>query len=72
MRTTVKKISVRLTQEQLDFLTLDGGVVSEGIKACIDLSIELKKSGLIDAKEDTINTSVGQITQTNTNNLIWE
>ena len=72
MRKTVKKISVRLTQEQLDFLTLDGGIVSEGIKASIDLSIELKKSGLLDAKEDTINTSVGQITQTNTNNLIWE
>jgi hypothetical protein len=69
MRKTVKKISVRLTQEQLDFLTLDGGVVSEGIKEAIDLVILLANN---DAKEDTINTSVGQITQTNTNNLIWE
>jgi len=66
MRKTVKKISVRLTQEQLDFLTLDGGIVSEGIKEAINLVILLSKN---DAKEETVSTSVAQNTNTNLN---WE
>ena len=66
MRKTVKKISVRLTQEQLDFLTLDGGIVSEGIKEAINLVILLSKN---DAKEETVSNSVAQNTNTNLN---WE
>ena len=68
MRTTVKKISVRLTQKQLDFLTKDNGVVSEGIKEAIDLVILLADN---DTKEDTINTSVAPSVVNNDNNLNW-
>lgn len=70
-----KKVSIRLTDEQYDFLTQDGGKVSEGVKESIDLIMLMAKSPTPKQKEVKIeanNESIPAERPTSiNNNLNW-